>query len=524
MAQSSDNVNPRNALVHLAWLRDKEERHLIFGWLELLPAAMPNLRGHPFVAHKVKAAEHAYVNVARFPMSADAAERWYSDAAAGSLRLPGHPDRPTAGDGALIVAPPTAAEPEDGSESLAMGLPFLPASHGAVYVRGLFPDLPQDSDLGLEDAETAVWLAENLFFDLREHRFYLGSLLHVRYGSRLRAVQRHLQPRSNGDDEVIRLVTWPGKSMAGAELIAVERRPLGLSPVIRAPIADPVVRISWPRRVGHTGLAIIDPEEGLCWWSDILPFVRTIALNMDIGGNRREVVIEGKTSERYEVTERIPVRDSQPIIIGDAPNPFSVSARHINAAAARERRRFSVALGVRWFDDPTTAASHVRALLQAARQYARIIDPYFTGVEVVRFALAVPSKAVPVEIVTSAEHLRKHVNGIELGEALETVLRDVKRHVTISAKVLAGESAPLHDRFLVIDGRVWLSGNSLNAIGERASVLIEIPDPEEILEHLNPILKDAKTFEQWLAERRARRKKTLWTRLKDAVKALSSTK
>ncbi len=70
---------------------------------------------------------------------------------------------------------------------------------------------------------------------------------------------------------------------------------------------------------------------------------------------------------------------------------------------------------------------------------------------------------------------------------------------------MLGESAPLHDRFLVIDGRVWLSGNSLHAIGERASVLIEIPDPDEILTRMKPILGLAVPFEQWLADRRATR-------------------
>ncbi|MGH7814874.1 MAG: VPA1262 family N-terminal domain-containing protein [Candidatus Binataceae bacterium] len=480
MDRDSGQKSSERALVHLAWRRYKEERRLIFGWVELLPAAMPYLRGHPFVAHRVKGTEQTYVYVARFPMTADAAEHWYEVAKAGALKLPVHPDKTTAGDNSLLLAPPKILEPEGGGESMAMELPFLPASHGAVYVRGLFPDAPEDSHSELEDAETAEWLADQLFFDLRDHRLYLGSLLHTRYSSRLRAVERHLEPRTDGDDEVIRLTTWPGADMKGAEIFAIERRPLGFSELVRLTITESVLRLPWSRRVVHTGLAIIHPEDGLCWWSDIGSFVRTIFFGGEIGESRLQVVIEGKTRERFDVTRRIPLHSGGSMVIGETPRPFSVPALHVRDQSAQERRRISDRLGVRWFDDPLTAANHIRALLQQASQYARIIDPYFSAVEIVRFALAVSSKTVPVEIVTSAEHLRKEVDGVELGETLEKVLHDVQNHVTVSAKVLAGESAPLHDRFLVIDRRIWLSGNSLNAIGERASVLIEIPDPSRV--------------------------------------------
>ncbi len=381
---------------------------------------MPELRGHPYVPQKVKGTEGIYINVARFPMAADAAEGWYEDAAAGVLRLPAHPDKATPGDGSLLLAPPTLVEPQGGGESMAMDLPFLPASHGAAYVRGLFPDAaPERLGWELED-ETAEWLADQLFFDLREpeNSPYLGALLHVRYGSRLRAVERHLAPRADGgDDEVVRLTTWPGADMAGAELIAVERRLLGVSEPVRIPITSSLMRIQWPGKVGETGLAIVHPKDGLCWWSNILPFVRTIVSNVDVGVRRRQVVVP-KTKETYEVTEVVSARPGGPILIGDGPAPLSVSARHISAQAAQERRRIATALGLRWFDDPATAANHIRALLHRARQYVWMVDPYFTGVEVVRFALAVPSRGVPVTIFTSAEHLRSRVNGVELSDNL----------------------------------------------------------------------------------------------------------
>lgn len=515
----------QQALAHLAWRRNQSgERRLIFGFLEILPAAMPAMRGHPFKSHEVRSAERTYVYVARFPMSANDGERWYDQAVAGTLRLPRHPDKSSAGDGCVLASSPTLAEPEGGGESMSMELPFLPARQGLAYVRGLFPSGAEVDHFELQDEKTAEWLAGELSFDLRDSSSYLGALLRVRYGRRLRAVERHLVPRPDGDDELVRLTTWPGEDITGAEIIAVEHRPLGWSEIRRIPIDNPVMRIAWPRRVGQTGLAIYHPEDGLCWWSDVSPFVRAIGLNIEMPGLRRRVVVEGKTKEVYEVTERVPIRDA-PVVVGELQDPLSVSARFTKAKISRERREISARLGVQWFDDPATAASAIRGLIGKARNRVWIIDPYFAGEEVVRFALAVTSPRTPVEVITSAEYLRDDDGGAELSDAFERVLAEVKQHVAIIAKVMPGRAAPLHDRFLVIDDSVWFSGNSLNRIGERASVLIEMPDPDAVLQRLAPIRDAAVPFEGWIEERRAMRQQAAspgW--LKRILKSLRATR
>jgi hypothetical protein len=45
----------------------------------------------------------------------------------------------------------------------------------------------------------------------------------------------------------------------------------------------------------------------------------------------------------------------------------------------------------------------------------------------------------------------------------------------------------LHDRFLAVDGAVWFSGNSLNAIGQRESMIIKLPDAKSVMSRLNAI-------------------------------------
>jgi hypothetical protein len=48
----------------------------------------------------------------------------------------------------------------------------------------------------------------------------------------------------------------------------------------------------------------------------------------------------------------------------------------------------------------------------------------------------------------------------------------------------------LHDRFLAVDGAVWFSGNSLNAIGQRESMIIKLPDANSVMSRLREIFEN----------------------------------
>ena len=45
----------------------------------------------------------------------------------------------------------------------------------------------------------------------------------------------------------------------------------------------------------------------------------------------------------------------------------------------------------------------------------------------------------------------------------------------MSCRLLRGEKAALHDRFLVADDQVWLVGCSLDEIGKRATTISRVP-------------------------------------------------
>ena len=92
---------------------------------------------------------------------------------------------------------------------------------------------------------------------------------------------------------------------------------------------------------------------------------------------------------------------------------------------------------------------------------------------------------------------------LEQGSVLQRALDET--FDTMSAKpkirVLPGKSSPIHDRFLVIDGMVWLSGNSLSTLGERAGIIVRLPDPEQVVGRLEAFWNDSRDLSQWLSAR-----------------------
>ena len=70
-------------------------------------------------------------------------------------------------------------------------------------------------------------------------------------------------------------------------------------------------------------------------------------------------------------------------------------------------------------------------------------------------------------------------------------------------KVLTGDPPPVHDRFLIVDGTVWLSGNSLHTLGERAGVIVRLPDPTPIIEGINAFWRSAPALSDWLGDQSA---------------------
>jgi hypothetical protein len=249
----------------------------------------------------------------------------------------------------------------------------------------------------------------------------------------------------------------------------------------------------------------------VAWWREPLPFLRAVTLDLGIVKERRRIMIstdqEGRPVKQYEfdVVERPRERPGL-MVVGEPSEMYSPSNREFQAEARRKELAIAASLGLQWFDDPSEAEEKIRTLIGRARKSVMILDPYFGPQELASFGLAT-SPEVEVRIVTSANCLRQRSGAGELGDQMDGLLEQLSREnfASVSMLIMPGETPELHDRFIVVDGRVWFTGNSLNAIGSRASVLIEIPNPQYVLSHLKPIVSAAKPFHDWIKERRESR-------------------
>ena len=509
-AGSISRDQPLQAVVHLAWLLAGGQRRLIFGWVEILPSCFPLMSGHPFRSLRGKG-DAPSLFVARFPMSAGEAETWFDTAAGGDIRLPSHPSRLTKGDGKPLAGAPFRREPENGTESSALDLPFLPSVHGVMRVRGLYGASDPAFASTLAAPARNAWLKANMFIDLDSHREYLGGLFLVRHPQTVRDVGCRLSHPNGREVELVRIRHWPGLALDGHKLLAVEQRPLGLGVPREIAVKEGLVEIDWNGRCDRTALSIIHPREGLAWWLEPTNFLRSIQMNIDLVHETRRVaqVIDttGKVTKSFDVSWRRPDSPIGVSLVGEQKDIEEPTNRSWSAEQRRDRLRLAAQLGLRWLDNADVAQAAIREIVGRARRSVTIVDPYFGPGQMRDFAMAVSAADVSVQIVTSEECMSFVPRGAAepTAEMMARALTDyaVSGWSRPDVFVMKGKHAPVHDRFLVVDGRVWLSGNSLNAIGQRASVLIEVPNADEIVGRLAPFVDEAEAFPTWLAALRS---------------------
>lgn len=97
-----DLTGYRQAIIHLAWFRDDQVRHLLFGMVELRPNEFPDAIGCPPQSFRAKNKSRKCLHYRRFVLSVQDAIAWYRNAANGNLILPHDPNHRTKGDGAKL--------------------------------------------------------------------------------------------------------------------------------------------------------------------------------------------------------------------------------------------------------------------------------------------------------------------------------------------------------------------------------------------------------------------------------------
>ncbi len=406
--------------------------------------------------------------------------------------------------------------------------PFLGAGSPRIHRR--FGD-DSGFDAVLSDASAIDFLKRRLHLDLSDYTEYLGGLALVVPDPVIRHVQQLLVPPQNSDRPerlVLRLVPRTGQNLSDLKLTVLERRSSLLSrfePVDVQPNGLVTVESCLP--FDQAGYAISHPEQGVLAYQQPVAFIRAVSVSLGVTGRRVRVQAPQTESPRspvdnYEVTE---IAHDIPINVGEERR--GVGVRIIEAEQRRVKRAEAKRHRQTWFDDGQRdrAILFLREQISRARTSVMVADPYFGALQIPQFLHAVPRTAIDFTILTSRLAFESGDNGdiegaqtdgqdhtedtssfatesgrlASFSRSLATLSQRGMRRVSVL--VLNGRRPPLHDRFLVIDDEVLFLGNSLNALGTRASLILSVPDNEPILEKLLAMASLAQPFESYASQR-----------------------
>ena len=508
-----------HGILHLAFERDRNtgQGTLLFAFVELIPAEIPPPIDDfdPKASHcscPLPGGQH-HLYVRHLPVPAHVALDWYLACRSGIAVLPeldgSLPERNAVGAKLLGLVrlgeePPWPTLNSAGEDRKA--LPFCPDWLEYPRTHHLLPLADGESVKHWTEKErlaATAWLATMLHFDLDDYPEYWGSIHLVAANPVYRDLSCHRMERSGvAESAVFRFLPRSGRILDGLELHLHEEEPWGTTALPHVRVKTPVVRINFSREMNSVRTDVIDPRRGVLRSArKNYPFLRSFSL--DLADARTLIVRRGQ--ETFTVDR---VGAPETVSLGADYRPSPSRSRMMDAHFARRTRSLAAVLGQRWFQGQRDEARAVlRRLLNDAGTRVLFIDPYFAAEEMADFALAVGRVDLPIHILGSAMHLKKspEKDGLENGDRLlNTVehLRSMDSMNPFEIRVLRGKAPQIHDRFLLVDRRIWLLGSSLNEFGSRGTMMVALPDPGSVAGELLRAWGTAVPLSQWVMARK----------------------
>ena len=502
----------RQATIHLAWIRDDNARRLLFGMVELRPNELPDAAGCRYKSFRAEPKSRKYLHYQRFALPVADAVKWYQAAAGGNIALPPDPERTPGRDRVQLDGGPFVAEPPWPHLVTSNDLVFAPDWMHGARTHFLFPkETPPRSVVEIIQADkNRGKLEEWLNFDVVDsYPDYQGVLCMLAPDPVFRSIQKtRVEGATAGAGETVayKLLARQGHCVDGIRLEVVNERVRGrMEPLVHEFGSHAIAVLEFPAEVGMEGLTITHPSLGLLSWHEPLPLVRSLRFRMEsvLRRKRIEVPPRGRKSSgyTYEVAE---VGLESEDVVGDVLENADVVSRLAVEEHRRTRQRVANDYDQQWFyRTPSDAAHYVRQRIGRARETVLIVDPYFAGRELLAFGHAIRRPDVELRILTSAQGFGRGCDGkstLDAAKQLMDVLDQTFNDYRVSPviRVLTGDPPPVHDRFLIVDGTVWFSGNSLHTLGERAGVIVRLPDPTPIFAGINAFWRSAPTLSDWL--------------------------
>lgn len=334
-----------------------------------------------------------------------------------------------------------------------------------------------------------------------------------------RPVLRYVSTRLDFSEEtgeravLVDIVPRKGAKLDGLTIELEELRATGKRLLARFNPVDCFYGLPLTEDVGQLTLRVYHDTFGLLIEQGPFVFLKGIDTNIGLVTRERRLVIPAKGGQPEE-SLRIPISQQDHVVsVGRSERNLSGSRILLNI-----KHRLKSTSGPeskqQWFEDREPARKEIRRILSGARERALIVDPFFSADEVLRFLPVVANQNARLQVLTSSSGLRKTVipesnlrgRQLELKqlERLRDGLRTAVERRELNAtevRVMGGKSSAIHDRFLLVDERVWLLGSSLNEFGSRGTMLVELPLPSRIVPKLDDAWNDkrSKTLDDAIA-------------------------
>jgi hypothetical protein len=502
----------QHAVVQVVCLLYEKKYHLVFASAELLPAELPAPAAEPIISEEAgRLGGNGRIFYARYVVTAREALAWYERCRAGEFKLlQAQAELSTHNE-------PLLEEPAWPQLIVGSKFPVWGEVSSGVRAHHMYPAaVPQlVTKLFAVEPQLQRWASDRIFASFTRYPELAGSVHLLAPNPVFRSMHVRLHVASDGTESTaVEITPRAGMTAEGLEAIVVEHRPTGIcSYEVQTFGANPYLLVKHGGAVEEVELLVRCPRRGLLERQEPSSFVRGFSMNMSLVSGRKKVVVPGPggmPADEYSValSEH-----------GSATEHRKPGGPTVIPALLRqhefERRRNDEAerLGQKWFHGSKSEATEfVRGLIGSARERVWIVDPYFATPELFSFALATTRATTQVVILTGASTAMQAQDSIdETLEAGEHLLHNLQAHTGLShidVLVMTGAMPTVHDRFLVIDGAVWFTGNSLNSLGDRAGMMISVPAPALVVAKLQAIIDDktrVKTLADWVSARQANR-------------------
>jgi hypothetical protein len=551
--ESTDSSNPyskltdgfEHAVVHVAVVvppRSSPERpplRLLFAsvWLLASGRQVPSRPAKPYFK---KFKEEGAIAVDRIVMTAEEAIRWYrTESDELGTPIPLHDVRKDS-DGVRL----SAGRLSDFPRWPVLGVPMesdditLKSERSSIPFRNLgiirysrrisdsqeWPSFLDQEGQSKHRQEAFKFLEHHMHVDFREYPEYLGGMALAVPDCDVHSVRQFVDPKEDGSESLyFHLEPHPGRKLQGLSLTSMEGQEGILTSFDTVPVPqDGLVVIKRPSSIHVSGLVLTHKERGVLLQTPMRHFMRQMNMTTEVVERRVKVQAPETDKKRSPVNEyfaeKKTLASSQ--ILGEAPTATDAFQRLRDAKSERLLNYSAQLYDQTWFttDQRKAALEHIRAKIKHARSTIFIADPYFSANQISQYLFSIERDEIKIQILTSSSAFKKVK---EAGIEAETSDDSLGTHQTllqnlnifqashknsVEIRVANTESNLFHDRFLSVDGRVWMLGSSLNSIGIRPTLTMRIPHGEKILAHLMALYNKAIPLEDFKVPQEATKK------------------